>query len=233
MRRGGGWQPAIAALGKLLEKQGSADASVVLSGPFARYLIVPWSDAVSGEEELTALARHRCGQVYGPLAGDWEVRLSIGGFGAPMLACGVERGLLEALRQACEAAGVRLASVQPALMAAFNHWRGEMSGGGWFGIAEAGRLTLALAYQGGWHAVHSRHLDGPLAEVVPGVLEQELLLASLDDAPRRALLFAPEQAGFSLAATGNWTVRALKLAAYDGFSPHTDAAFGLAMSGGA
>lgn len=227
------WQGAVAALKKLLEKQAGADALVVLSSQFARYVTVPWSDAISGEDELLALAQHRCAQVYGTLAAHWEVRISPAEFAAPMLACGVERGLLDALRQACADAGVRLVSVQPALMAAFNRWRGELSReGGWFGIAEAGQLTLALAGNGGWHAVHSRRMESALGETLPAALEQERLLADMANVPQKALIFAPEQAGFAPAA-GKWAVRSLKLPSREGFSPHTDGLFGLAMCAGA
>lgn len=227
------WQPAIAALKKLLDKQGGAEASVVLSSHFARYVTVPWSDAVSGEEELSALAQHRCNQVYGNLAANWEVRVSPADFGAPMLACGVERGLVDALRQCCADAGVQLGSVQPALMAAFNRWRGELAqNAGWFGMIEPGQLTLALLKNGGWCAVQSRHMEGILGEVLPSILEQECLLTDLADVPQKALIFAPEQAGYAPAA-GKWTMRALKLPSCEGFSPHTDGMFGLAMCGGA
>jgi hypothetical protein len=225
------WQTAITALKKLLDKQTGAVATVVLSSHFARYVTVPWSDDVSGDEELTALARHRYSQVYGTAA-NWEVRVSAADYAAPMLASGMEQGLLGALQQSCAQAGVRLDSVQPALMAAFNRWRGELpQDGGWFGIAESGYLTLALAKNGGWHGVQSRRLDGALGEVLPVVLEQERLLASLDSVPQYALVYAPEQAGLTPAA-GKWSIRALKLPRQDGFSPLADGLFGLAMCGG-
>lgn len=229
---GQGWQPAIAAMNRLLAKQGNADVGVVLSSRFAHPVIVPWSDAVSGKEELGALAQHRCSQVYGTLAADWEVRVSPNRFGVPMLACGVERALLGALRQVCAGPGLRLVSVQPLLMAAFNRWSGSVSdNGGWFGIAEGGRLTLALACDGGWHAVQSRQFDGALAEVLPGMLEQEKLLADLADVPRTAWIFAPEQPNLAVSGGGKWSVRVLKLPALEGYSPHGDAAFGFALAG--
>ena len=229
---GPGWQPALAAMSKLLAKQERADVGVVLSSRFAHAVTVPWSDAVSGAEELAMLARHRCSQVYGVLASDWEVRVSPNQFGAPMLACGVERTLLAALHQCCEGTGQRLVSVQPSLMAAFNRWRKNVSEqGGWFGIAEGGRLTLALAHGGGWHGVQSRQIDGELAEDLPVMLEQEKLLAQLADVPRTAWIFAPEQPGLSLAAGGKWSAHFLKLPALKGFSPRDDAMFGLALAG--
>lgn len=229
---GPGWQPAIAAMNKLLAKQGNADVGVVLSSRFAHYVIVPWSDAVSGTEELGMLAQHRCSQVYGTLAADWEVRVSPNKFGTPMLACGVERALLGALRQTCAGAGLRLVSVQPLLMAAFNRWSGSVNdNGGWFGIAEGGRITLALAHGGGWHAVQSRQIGGALEDTLPAMLEQEQLLADLADIPRTAWIFAPEQPNLAVSGGGKWSVRVLKLPALEGYSPHGDAAFGFALAG--
>ncbi len=229
---GPGWQPAIAAMGRLLSKQGNADVGVVLASRFVHPVIVPWSDAISGTDELEMLAQHRCSQVYGTLAADWEVRVSPNRFGVPMLACGVERALLDALRQTCAGPGLRLVSVQPLLMAAFNRWRGSVDDdGGWFGVAEGDRLTLALARGGGWHAVQSRHFDGALAEALPGILEQEMLLAGLAGAPHTAWVFAPEQPELAATGGGKWSVCVLKLPALEGYSPHSDAAFGFALAG--
>lgn len=225
------WQAAITALKKLLDKQTGAVATVVLSSHFARYVTVPWSADVSSDEELTALAQHRYSQVYGTAA-NWEVRVSPANYAAPMLASGMEQALLGALQQSCAQAGVRLNSVQPALMAAFNCWHGELpQAGGWFGIAESGYLTLALAKNGGWHGVHSRRLDGALGEVLPVLLEQECLLANLDSVPQHALIYAPEQAALTPVA-GKWSIRALRLPGQNGFSPLVDGMFGLAMCGG-
>ena len=231
VNNGATWQPAIGELEKLLKQQGNADASVVLSNQFSRYLIVPWSDAVSGAEELVEFTRHRCNQVYGQLAADWDLRFSLGCFGAPLLACGVERSLLDAIRHTCEAAGVRLISVQPALMTVFNRKRAEMKAGGWLVFAERGRLTLALAYGNGWHAVQTRHIDGPLSDALPIMLEQEQLLVDMADVPRTAWIFAPEQTKLAVSSSGNWSVNLLSLPAMDGFSPHDNSVFGLALAG--
>jgi hypothetical protein len=219
-------------MNKLLVTQGNADVSVVLSSRFAHHVIVPWSDAISSADELDMLARHRCSHVYGTLAADWEVRVSPSRFGAPMVACGMERALLGALCQTCDRAGLRLISVQPLLMAAFNRWSGSVNeSGGWFGVAEGGLLTLALVHSDGWHVVQSRHVEGVLEASLPGVLEQEKLLADLADVPRTAWIFAPELPNLAISGGGKWSVRILKLPALEGYSPHGDAVFGLALAG--
>lgn len=227
-----GWQAALNTLNRLLAGQGGADVVIVLSSAFARHVIVPWSDELSGKQELATLAQHRFSQVYGPQTSDWEVRVDAGRFGVPMLASGVERALPAALRQSCSARGLRLASVQPALMAAFNRWhRLPRERGGWFGLAEGGLLTLALLHGGGWHAVQSRHYEGALAEALADRLEQAQRLADLADVPRTAWIFAPQEASLALPVGHKWTLHALELPPVAGGLPQGEAACGLALAG--
>lgn len=225
------WMAACTALKKLLSKQSGAEAQIVLSNHFVRYVVVPWNDAVSSDEELSAIARHRFNQVYGDLASNREVRVSQSAFGAPMLACSMERGLLAALRQTCQESGVRLTLIQPALMSVFNHWRAQVKDDGcWFGIVEPGRILLSLNFRGGWHAIQSRRLAGNSADDVIAVLDRERMLAGVAEAPQKVLLFSTTYSNYP-PIDGNWSIRALKLSAIDGFSPHSDAAFSLALSG--
>lgn len=208
------WAPALAALRESLATIEGRDAkvTVVLSNHFVRYVLVPWNDALAGEAEELAHARHCFSRVYGEVAESWDVRLSSGN-GGPRVACAVDAELLAALEQAVSASGRRLSSVQPYLMAAFNCWRREFAGTlVWFVLAERGRLCLSALQHGQWSALMSLQTDAGWAEGLPGLLARQRLLAGLDEAPGMVCVFAPDNAAEKALQQAGETVRGLHLA---------------------
>jgi len=152
------WSAAADALAALLSAARGArgELTVVLSSQFVRYRLVPWSDAIGSPEELEAYARICFEEVYGAASGSWALRLSPEVAGCPRLAAAIERGLLERLQGIASAAGLRLVSVQPYLMAAFNRLGGKLRGGDFvFVLAEPARSTLLVARAGRWVGVSS------------------------------------------------------------------------------
>ena len=140
--------------------RGRVDVTVVLSNHFARYTVVQPQEGATPEEEL-ALARFQFAKIHGERARGWEVRLSRPGGGA-RLACAIDAALLEGLKAGMPKRGrVRLVSVQPWLMAAFNRWRSRIPrDGAWLVLAEPGRSCLARLAAKGWAWVqNSRDTD--------------------------------------------------------------------------
>jgi hypothetical protein len=133
------------------------DVTVVLSNHFARYTVVPPQEGASADEDL-ALARFQFSKIHGERAKGWEVRISRAGDG-PRLACAIDTSLLEGLKARFPRGGkARLASVQPALMAAYNALRKRIPReGAWLLLAEPGRLCLACVAARGWGPVHNGH----------------------------------------------------------------------------
>jgi len=131
------------------------DVTVVLSNHFARYTIVPPQADATAQEEL-ALARFQFAKIHGERARGWEVRISRAGDG-PRLACAIDASLLERLKACFPKGGkARLASVQPALMAAYNAARKRIPReGAWLLLAEPGRSCLARVAAKGWGSVHN------------------------------------------------------------------------------
>lgn len=141
------WDEAIQTLEKELPRvlARKSAATVILSNHFVHYTRIPWSDGLSSAAEEEAYARHCFRQVYGAAAEQWDLRLSPEPAGQPQLASAVDKRLLAALRRVFERKGVALASVQPRLMAAFNHCQPSLQGrSGWFLLYEPGILCLAL-----------------------------------------------------------------------------------------
>lgn len=228
---GDGWQPAVAALAGALKgaKWQRADATVILSSHFVRYLLVPWSDQLVTEEERAAWVRHSFTEVHGADAAQWEFRWSEEGPGRPQVASAVEQALPAAIREVFKASTLRLRSLQPYAMAAFNHWRRAMAGPErFFLLAEPGRLCLAALSQGQWRSFHSRRLGEAWQEELPRFLERELLLSEGEEAEPRVYFHLPEAPGFDLGG-GAWSAHGLKLAPRPGFAPDTDAAYAMAL----
>ena len=123
------------------------DLTVVLSNRFVRYALVPAQAAGATADEELALARFQLVKIHGERARGWEVRVSDG------LACAIDAALLEGLRKSMPP-GVKLVSVQPYLMAAYNRARARVPReGAWLFLAERGWSCLARLAPQGWGAV--------------------------------------------------------------------------------
>lgn len=170
------WEPPLEILAESLRAFASRGdrATVVLSNAFVRYLVIPWPSEVLSPRELGELAVMRSRATFGEAAADWTIRVCPGAYGQPSIACAVETALVSALRERLDELGLRLVSLQPLLMAAYNDIRRELGRSSIFVIIESGRLGVSLLAEGEWHYVASRRCaaDASIA------IEQEL--AALD-----------------------------------------------------
>jgi hypothetical protein len=186
------WRPALEALGRILPAHKGDAASVILADQFVRYALLPWSDTLKTHEQWLALARHRFCAIHGPLANEWEIKFAETAPSGPRLACAVDRELVEELGAQFFSNGVRLASVQPYLVAAFNHVRHMTGGSCWMVIEEPGRLTLALFLRGVWVAIRSRRADEHWRRVLPEIIERESAFLGLEETCTRVIVCAQD-----------------------------------------
>ena len=191
------WRAAVDALPQALAGLRNHDVSVVLADQFVRYVLRPWNAAIKNEEQWLALARHRLAAVHGAAAADWDVQLTETAPGGPRLACAVDRELLAELAAKLAAANVRLASVQPFLVAAFNRLRGGIRravghGSCWLVIEEPRRLTLAFIQHGVWVAVRSRRTDPGWRAALPELIERESAFLALSEPCTRVIVCAQD-----------------------------------------
>jgi hypothetical protein len=175
------WAGAVEVLRDLLvhPNVSKGDATLILSSHFVRYVVLPWSGELITEAEELEFVRTRFIQVFGQSARDWTILMSPAPAGASRLCAAVDRALIVEAISAMAASALRLASVQPALMALFNEWRRCIGEDGWLVIAEQGRLLVTWISGGQWRSVRARPLNGE-AVVLAEVLEQERLLLSAD-----------------------------------------------------
>jgi hypothetical protein len=153
----GHWGAALAALDGLLAKTQWQQAPVraVVADHWVRYAMVPYVAELSGAAERLAHARHVLAGVYGEIVSEWTVTLSDSPPGTAQLACAMPSTLIEEMQAVLARHGTRLLSLQPQLVSAYNHWRGQLpEAGAWFVSIEQGSLAAARLAPGGWDRVH-------------------------------------------------------------------------------
>jgi len=164
---------------------------ILVSNVLVRYAVIPAGSQLLEAEDEVALARLKFQQVHGGALADWEVRL--GGLlsGKDQVAAAFERVWLDRLRAILGAARLRVRSIEPLLMRAFNRSRGRIKGSSfWFAHAEPDLLMLARVQDGNWVSLTGTQLQSPLARVLPAQVREARLLEGGSDSPRRIYLCA-------------------------------------------
>jgi len=224
------WGGALQALGEALSGAvgRKVQGTVILSNHFMRYALVPWSADLGGEDEEQAMARHCFRNAYGEAAEQWDIRLSPGKAGAPMLASAVDRRLPDALRATFGQAGVALKSIQPHLMAAYNACRGRIRGdGAWFVVVERGNLCLALLQRERWSSLRTLRIGEDWQAELPQILEREAILADCAEPASEVYLWAPEFGAEALPEHSRWQVLNPWPGTGSGSGPECDGRFAL------
>lgn len=189
------WGGALQALDTLLPQYAADHPNVIimLSNHFVRYTLVPWSDLVTGEEQLQAYTRH-CFQItYGGMSANWALRLSRATVGASQLASAVDEKLLVACNEVIKRHGLKLASVQPYLMSAFNQLKLQLQGlDAWFALAEPGTICLAQLQQGKWVSFRTVRLGNNWEEFARFLLREAFMEGNEQQVTEQSLyLYAP------------------------------------------
>ncbi len=203
----GGWQAPLEVLPEVLKGR-SGQASVVLADQFVRYALLPHNSALKSDDEWLALGRHRFSVLHGPRADEWDVRIAATAPHGARLACALDKALLFKLSEIFEKAGIRLASVQPFLVAAFNRIRRRVGNGScWIVVEETGRLTLALIQRGAWVAIRARRADALWRRVLGEILERESAFLGLSQPVTRVIVCA--QGAFEAELHEQWSAEAM------------------------
>jgi hypothetical protein len=158
----GGWDATIGVLGGCLVDPiwNRAACRIIVANHWMRFAIVPWSDALSDSDERLLLAQHCLSKIYGDVASQWRVTLNEAPPGRSQVACAIPRALLDEIERHTESCGLRVRSIQPQLIAAFNCWRAQLPDtSGWFVTLEEGSLAAAHLSHGAWDAVRTVRTD--------------------------------------------------------------------------
>jgi hypothetical protein len=186
------WEPAVAALVSALASfaRRGESLTVVLSNHFCHYTVLPALPSLANREEDEAYARHTFGEIYGDLANSWTLRVSGDSPAEPRVAGAIDHALLRALQATARNAGVRLSSVQPLLMAAFNAFADRLAGESvWFVVQEPGRICVSLSTRGSLRSVRGSPAGTHWASALPRLIERETQLQEPDGAEAATATF--------------------------------------------
>jgi len=181
------WRGALFELEQIVSGMNSEkfDVEVVLSNHFVRYDILPWSDALLDADESMAMAAIRFEEVYGERAAGWDVRLSDAGYGESRMACAIDHELVEGLSEVFGKTSLKLISIQPFLMSAFNQCREQLQERSFLLLLEEpGRIGLAQVKDGQWFRIRTMPVNES-ADELPVLLRREVLQNGLDESIRQ------------------------------------------------
>lgn len=170
------WQPALRALQALLKqkKVNNTRATVLLSNHFVRYQLINTQPDLSSLEEEQAFVRFSFAEIYGDEVKRWQLRWGSGLQLSPQVASAIDNTLIEQIETSLSQAGVKLNSLQPYLMTAFNYVRKWVDTKPyWFVLVEPGNACTGFMQGGDWQQLHTSRLGADWAADLPRVLARE------------------------------------------------------------
>lgn len=228
------WANAVSTLVSALDMLPvrPAKARVILSSRYVRYAMIPFSQSLSDESEEMAYAQHIFAQLYGASLTSWEIRLDQPEPGQPCLASAIDSQLLQALRALFEARKIKLESVQPPLMAAYNNCSAQMQNqSGWFVLADQDDLSLGWVEHGQWRSVRSLRGGNDWLDKLPEILDREAVLNEVDAASRTVFLWAPEERRVVPPRSMQWKIQRLQPVVNENLVLGYDDRFAMAICG--
>jgi hypothetical protein len=176
------WRPALDELTKVLNHSEwkNANVDIILSNRLARFTTTTFGPQLSTYSLQEAFAKHYMSQKYGTTAETWDLRFQHGKTGSDQLISAVDLSLLEELRKICLAQRLKLNTVAPYLMPAFNRYRKTIKADpAWLVINEPGYSLFALLSKGEFIAVNGvRHSS---MDELPMLLDRENLVCPLTE----------------------------------------------------
>jgi hypothetical protein len=154
--------PTLSRLAEVLSEPTWRDAvaRVIVADPWARYGIVPWPNLRLDNEGRVSHARYVLTENFGDAVSDWNISLADTPPGRAYVACAMPAALKSGLEDTLAGAQLKLVSLQPQLVVAFNAWRRQLPpDDAWFVSLDEGSLTAVHLSQGAWDRVHMARLS--------------------------------------------------------------------------
>jgi len=182
------WENVLAALRQYLQGLARpAELRIILSNELVRYQLLPAQPEINGFSEEQAYVRFKFREFYGDVVDAWEFSWGPGFAVEPQVVAAVDRALMDQLALLCQEFKVRLVSVQPYLMALFNHVAKPSID---FMVYESGRLCSGAVRNGKWLWLTTSRAADWDAEL-PAQIERYYLLTEYSDSEQPLHLYTP------------------------------------------
>jgi hypothetical protein len=228
------WAQAISTLESALSKLPIKPplAQLILSNEYLRYMMIPWNENLSDEVEEIAFAKHSFSQLYGPIVDSWEVKLDRANPGSPLIACAMDGQLLQALRGIFGRAKIKLQSLQPQLMTAFNNCKEQLKDKtAWFALYEQNSLCLGLVQQGYWRNIRMLKVGEDWFDKLPDLLDREVFFNESGLTSEEVYLWAPEYWKANSPNNTHWIIHNLHPLIRPSIAPEYDQRYVMGMCG--
>jgi hypothetical protein len=222
------WTVALAELDAMLSPANTPDEKgytgcilkVVLSSQLVRYLALPALAISMKADEKLAYVLGGFHEVYGAAADEWQVQMSDAAPEEAMVAVAVDRVLLQGLQAIATKYQLKLRSVQPHLMQAFNLLSHKLKQPHtYFAVVEPQRVLMARLDKGRWQHLRMLPREADWAGQLGQLVEREAWLHQQSDAAvatiapqqivQQLMVYAPEMPDMSLPMVAGWHMQML------------------------
>lgn len=208
-------QAAIQALTRMLTElalPANTALHISLSGDLVRYLVLPATPQGIAQSEKLAYAQAAFREVYGLAALDWVVQCDYVAPTKPAICAAIPQTLLENLTALAHAQQLKLVSVQPYFVNAFNRLRSAIKQAtGVVVVVEHSRWLLANLQQGVCTQLRVQTMTSQWQSQLQATLARTILLD--DSLNPVAYVYAPVFPSYQPLAVTGWEVKPLRLPA--------------------
>jgi hypothetical protein len=203
------WQCAITQLDALIvamKIKSKSQLHITLASDFVRYLTLPPQQIYMSVAEKLAYATAAYREIYGSVVDDWEVRLQDTPTQETTIVAAIDKKLLEALNQTAVKHQLKLITVKPYLMSAYNSLAKQIGGSsGYLVIVEFKRLLLINLFQGQCVNVRVFHLGSDWQSELNNLMVRESVLS--DNKKAEILVYAPVQKNIVINKIEGWQLK--------------------------
>ena len=207
------WQRAITQLDALMitmKVKPKSQLNITLASDFVRYLALPPQQIYMNVAEKLAYATAAYREIYGSAVDDWELSLQDTPARETAIVAAIDRKLLEALKQIALKHQVKLNSVKPYLMSAYNSLVKQIgASNGYLVIVEFKRLLLINLLQGKCVNVRTFHLGSDWQAELKSLMVRESILSDLKK--QEVLVYAPVQKNIVINKIDGWQLKRITL----------------------
>lgn len=155
--------------------------TIILADDWVRYFMVTPPKNLMRFADCKAAADMRFQTLYGEMVGDWTL-CADWRTRTPFLACAIPRALVASQQQLAQEHKLKLLSIAPYFIAAWNRWQSRLNPAAWLGVVQGDVFTLGVIEQKRLRAVRVTQFAQQLwddKDALPVHLNREALRLNL------------------------------------------------------